>query len=445
MKKVLILGAGMVVRPMVNYLLDNNYQVTVASRTKSKAEALTHHHPNGKAIGWTVDQGELLDQMIADHDLTVSLLPYTYHVMVAKKCIKHRKNMVTTSYVKPEMKALDRDARQAGIIILNEIGVDPGIDHMSAMRIIDHIHGKNGKVESFYSCTGALVAPEVEKNPFNYKFTWAPKGVVMAGKNDGKYLKDGKVIKVHTNDLFKHPLITRIEGVGVVEIYPNRDSLPYIDLYGIPEAKTMYRGTIRYTNWCQIMDAFKKLDLLSYEKIDMQDMRFADLLAHQIDSDNSLNIKVQVAHYLNLNINSIEIKAMDWLGLFSEEKINRKSDSPFEVVSDLMISKMMIRESERDMVIMQHSFVAVYTDGKKELIRSKLLDFGSPETDTSIARTVALPAACAADMILNDQIKVIGVHIPVIPEIYNPVLNRLEKLGIKMEEQFGLPVGKEII
>jgi len=440
MKKILILGAGMVVRPMVNYLLQNNYHVTVASRTKSKADALVAGHPNGLSVGWTVKQEDVLDKMISDHDLTVSLLPYAYHVMVAEKCIKHKKNMVTTSYVKPEMKALDEKARDAGIIILNEIGVDPGIDHMSAMRIIDHIHSKKGKVESFYSCTGALVAPEVEKNPFNYKFTWAPKGVVMAGNNDGKYLKDDKVIYVPTEDLFKNPMTTTVDGVGELDIYPNRDSLPYIDLYSIPEVKTMYRGTFRYKKWCPIMDAFKAVNLLSYEKMNLKDLTYAKFMARMIGSEDASNIRAKLADYLNLDKNSDALEAMDWLGLFSDKTLNRENDSPFEVISDMMISKMMIEKHERDMVVMQHTFVADYGDDNKEVIKSKLLDFGTLEKDTSIARTVALPAACGVDMILKGEIPLTGVHIPVLPEIYNPVLDQLETLGIKIEEQYGIPL-----
>ncbi len=217
MKKVLILGAGMVVKPIVIYLLNKDYFVSVASRTKSKADKIINGHSNGNSVAWTVDQEAALDEMIAQHDLTVSLLPYAYHVMVAKLCIKHKKNMVTTSYVQPAMRELDEAARKAGILILNEIGLDPGIDHMSAMRIIDLIHDKNGEVEEFYSFCGALVAPEVEKNPFSYKFSWAPKGVVMAGNNDGKYLRKGNIKYVPTEDLFKNPIQLNFPQVGELE------------------------------------------------------------------------------------------------------------------------------------------------------------------------------------------------------------------------------------
>ncbi|MFO8129022.1 MAG: saccharopine dehydrogenase C-terminal domain-containing protein [Bacteroidales bacterium] len=444
MKNVLILGAGMVVKPIVQYLLKKGYGVTVATRTKSKADAMIGGHPNGTSLAWTVDDERTLDRLIGEHDLTVSLLPYAYHVMVANICIKHRKNMVTTSYVKPEMRSLDRQAKDAGIIILNELGLDPGIDHMSAMRVIDHIHDKGGKVEEFYSFCGALVAPEVETNPFNYKFTWAPRGVVMAGNNDGKYLKDGEVKYVPTEDLFKDVIGLDFPGVGTLEVYPNRDSLPYIDLYGIPEVHTMMRGTFRYGKWCGVLDAMKALGLLSYDKMDMRGMTYAGFMARLAGLENSESIKKDIAARLGVAEDADPIAAMEWLGLFEATPINREEDSPFDVVSGLMIDAMMIGEKERDMVVMQHTFLAGYPDGRREVIKSRMLDFGTPETDTSIARTVALPAACGVEMILEGRIKTTGVHIPVVPEIYNPVLDHLETLGIKMEEEYGLPESENI-
>ncbi|HNQ83472.1 MAG TPA: saccharopine dehydrogenase C-terminal domain-containing protein, partial [Bacteroidales bacterium] len=393
MKKVLILGAGMVVNPIVRYLLDKNFIVTVATRTKSKADEMIGGHPNGRSVAWTVEQEAELDQMIAEHDLTVSLLPYLYHVMVAKKCIRLKKNMVTTSYVKPEMKALDAEAKAAGIIILNELGLDPGIDHMSAMRIIDHIHGKGGNVDEFYSFCGALVAPEVEENPFHYKFTWAPKGVVMAGNNDGNFLKDGVVKYIPTEQLFRNPLKVDFPKVGLLDVYPNRDSLPYVELYGIPEAKTIMRGTFRYEGWCEIIDALKVLKLITYDKFNMEGMSYAGMMAKMIGESSTENIVAKVAAKLGVKINARAIVAMEWLGLFSNEPMNRMEDSTFEVVSDLMIAKMMIQPEERDMVVMQHTFLASYPDGKQEVIKSRMLDFGTLKTDTSVARTVALPAA----------------------------------------------------
>jgi len=444
MKKVLILGAGMVSKPIVTYLLSKGYAVTIGDMEIAKAKVVIGNHQNGKAIAFNVQDDNLLNDVVSSHDIVVSLLPWMFHPTVAKCCLKYKKNMVTTSYVKPEMQALDAEAKSANLLFLNESGLDPGIDHMSAMRIIDNVHSKGGKIEEFYSICGALVAPEVEQNPFKYKFSWAPKGVVMAGNNDGKYLRRGKIVEVPTQDLFKNPFKIDFEGVGQLEVYPNRDSLPYVELYGIPETKTMFRGTFRYDKWCEVLDAIKKIGLISYDKFDMTGMCHADMVAKLIGASDSQNIKQKTADFLGVDINSNPIVAMDWLGLFSNQPINKGMESPFEITSDRMIEKMMIKENERDMVVMQHTFVASYPDGKQEVIRSRMLDFGTLKTDTSIARTVALPAAVAVEMILEGKINAKGVHIPVIPEIYNPILDALEKLNIKMEEEYGLPLSENI-
>lgn len=429
----------MVVKPIVTYLLEKGYQVTVASRTKSKADAMIGNHPNGQAIEWTIEDLATLDEMIASHDLTVSLLPWIHHIMVAKHCIRHKKNMVTTSYVKPEMKELDQQARDAGIIILNELGLDPGIDHMSAMRIIDHVHEKGGRIEEFYSICGALPAPEAANNPFRYKFSWSPKGVVMAGNNDGKYLRHEEVTCVPTQNLFRDPLSVEFPEVGTLEIYPNRDSIPYIDLYGIPETKTMMRGTFRYPGWCESLHAMKAIKLLTTDNYDFTGMTYAEMMALLIGAQNAEDIRQKVADHLGLDPEAHAIQAMEWLGLFSDSPMKRQQDTPFEIVSDLMIDKMELGSQQRDMVAMQHVFLASYPDGQKEVIKSSMLDFGTPATDTAIARTVALPAAVGVEMILSGQIQEKGVHIPVLPGIYNPILDTLEEMDIRMVEEYGLP------
>ncbi|MBN2790403.1 MAG: saccharopine dehydrogenase NADP-binding domain-containing protein [Candidatus Delongbacteria bacterium] len=445
MKKVLILGAGMVSKPMFEYLLSNNIQITAASNTPENSEKVIKDDPLGKSVFLDFNKDkELLNDLISQHDLTVSLLPYAFHVEVAKLCIRHKKNMVTTSYVKPEMFDLDTQAKEAGIIILNELGLDPGIDHMSAMRIIHNIHDKGGNVEEFYSFCGALVAPEVLNNPFHYNFTWAPKGVVMAGNNDGNILHHGKEKYIPTKDLFKNPISIDFPTLGALEVYPNRDSVPYIKLYGIPETQTIYRGTFRYSRWCENIDAMKACDLLSYDKINLENKSYADMIASLIGSPDSENIRSKVAEHLNIKPNNQILDALEWLGLFSNESIGRTEDSPFEVVSDLMIDKMMVHGDERDMVVMQHTFLASYADGTKEVIKSRMLDFGIVGENTSIARTVALPAAVGVKMILEGEIHVKGVHIPVIPEIYNPILDALEEMDIKMVEEYGLPESENI-
>lgn len=437
MSKVLLLGAGMVAKPMADYLLDNDIQLTIASRTVSKAEKLIRGRKNGKAVSWTVEDLTTLEKMVAENDLTVSLLPYTHHVTVAELCIKYQKNMVTTSYVSNEMKALDKKARKAGILVLNEIGVDPGFDHMTAMRIIDKVQNAGGKILEFYSLCGALAAPEEADNPFNYKFSWSPRGVVMASNNGAKYKLDGKVIEIPTEDLFKNPLKIDFPDAGQMEVYPNRDSLAYIDIYQLHHVKTMYRGTFRYPNWCESLDAIKALNMISGEKHNFEGKTYKEVVAEQIGVYPK-NVKEKVAEKLKLELNSAAIIAMEWLGFFNDDRIQLKEGSTFDLTCDLMLKKMMLPEGARDMVIMLHSFLIETAEGKKEVIKSRLLDFATNE-DTSIARTVALPAAIAVKMMLDKKITEKGVRIPVAKSIYEPVLNELEKLGISMIEEWGLP------
>jgi saccharopine dehydrogenase (NADP+, L-glutamate forming) len=451
MNKILILGAGLVANPMIQYLLGKKMKVSVASNTPDRAEAMVANHPNGTTIFWEADDDETLDTLVAAHDLVVSILPYRFHVMVAKHCLKHKKNLVTSSYVKPEMMALDEEAKASGLIFLNELGLDPGIDHMSAMRIIDKIHAKEGAVLEFYSICGALPAPEAANNPFRYKFSWSPKGVVLAGNNDAHFLRHGKEIEVPTMDLFRNPFEVDFPGAGRLDVYPNRDSIVYQTIYGIPEAQTVFRGTFRYKGWCETLDVIKRLNLISPEPVNMSGMSFADLILHQIHSSasgvsvsSSTELRQRVAEYLKIPAIAYSLDALNWLGLFSTEPMGRGIDSTFEVTSDLMINKMGLGPEERDMVVLQHTFLAGYSDGKKELIRSRMLDFGSQVTDTSIARTVTLPAAIGAEMILLGKITAKGVHIPVIPEIYNPILDQLETMNIRMIEEYGLPLSENI-
>jgi saccharopine dehydrogenase-like NADP-dependent oxidoreductase len=442
MSKVLLLGAGMVAKPIAEYILNNNIQLTIASRTVSKAEKLIGTHANGKAISWTMDDITTLEKLVSENDLVISLLPYAHHITVAKLCIKHKKNMVTTSYVSPEMKALDAEAKAAGIIILNEIGVDPGFDHMTAMRIIDKVKSEGGKIKEFYSICGALAAPEETDNPFKYKFSWSPKGVLMAGNNSAKYLEKGEIVEIPSKKLFRNPLKIEFPEVGLMEVYPNRDSLAYIDIYNIPEVETMYRGTFRYPSWCEIMDAIKTLGLISVERQNFEGKTYKEVVAEKMDVYPK-NVKEKAAGRLKLDLHSPAIDALEWLGYFSNEKVNVTEGSTFDITVDLMLKKMILPEGARDMVIMQHSFLIEKASGQKEVVISRLLDFATAG-DTSISRTVALPAAIAVKLILNGEITDRGVQIPVSKNIYEPVLNELFKLGITMKEEFGLPIEKRI-
>lgn len=442
MKKVLILGAGMVAKPMIDYLLKNQFQLTIASRTIGKVQKLIDGRENGTAIMWTADDSEMLDELIASHDITVSLLPHTYHISVAKLCIKNRKNLVTSSYVSKEMKKLAAEAKEAGILILNEMGVDPGFDHMTAMNIIDKVHEQGGNVKEFYSLCGALAAPEEANNPFRYKFSWSPRGVLLAGNQGARFLKNGELIEIQAEDLFKNPMLLDFPGVEEMEVYPNRDSLAYIDLYQLAGIDTMFRGTFRYKNWCEIMDALKVLGMTSPEPKNFEGKTYRKVIARRLEVYPA-NIKEKVAERLQLEIDSPAIVAMEWLGFFSDDLVQVNDSSNLDLTTDLMLRKMMLPDGARDMVIMLHSFLVENADGSKQVIKSKLLDFGT-QNDTSIARTVALPAAIAVKLITQGEIKETGIQIPVSKNIYKPVLEELASLGIAMNEEWGLPVSAKL-
>jgi saccharopine dehydrogenase-like NADP-dependent oxidoreductase len=438
MNKVLILGAGLVAKPMVEYLMANGFRVVIASPMKGRADEMIAGNELGASVDWSMDDPETLGMLISGNDITVSLLPFNYHAEVARICLAQKKSLVTTSYVQDEMLRLDEAAKNAGVILLNEIGLDPGIDHMSAMRIIDLIHNNGGMVEEFFSMCGALPAPEAADNPMGYKFTWSPRGVVHAGMNSALYLKEGERVLIPTEDLFTDTFTLNVSGIGEMDVYPNRDSLSYAGIYGIPEAKTVYRGTIRYKGWCETLHAMKKLNMFDEEVRNYSGNTFSGFLAERsglYDRD----LKKGIADLLDAGIDSAAVRSLEYLGFFSEERLPYYETTPFEITADRMIGKMMLGENERDMVILQHLFRASWPNGKKEVIRSSMIDYGTPATNTAIARTVALPAAIAVKLILQGRITATGVQRPVIPEIYNQVIWELMNLGIQMKEEFWLP------
>ncbi|HEY76551.1 MAG TPA: saccharopine dehydrogenase [Thermoflexia bacterium] len=435
MSKVLVFGAGLVARPLVRYLLDKGFEVTVASRTVAKARALVEGYPNGQATAFDITrEADRLNGLVREADLTVSLLPYVYHVQVAKACIRHRCHLVTTSYVKDEMRALDGAAREAGVILLNEIGLDPGIDHMSAMRVIHRVHAAGGRVRSFRSYCGGLPAPDANDNPLGYKFSWSPRGVVLAGRNDARYKENGRIVEVPNARLFATHYVMWVEGLGDLEAYPNRDSLPYIDLYGIPEVETMYRGTLRNLGWCDVMQKLNELGYFSLEEHpDLPGKTFRQVMADLIGRPETSDLKADLAAYLNVSPNSGVMMALEWLGLLDDAPVPPKT-TLLDVLADQMLARMPYREGERDMVVLVHEFVAAYPD-REERITATLLDFGVPNGDTAMARTVGLPAAIASRLILEGRIGLTGVHIPVLPEVYEPVLDELASLGIEVKER----------
>jgi saccharopine dehydrogenase (NADP+, L-glutamate forming)/spermidine synthase len=382
-----------------------------------------------------VNDKDTLRNLISDADLTISMVPYAHHVTVANLCIELKKHMVTTSYVSSAMKELDQKAKDAGVLILNELGLDPGIDHMSAMRIIHGVQKQGGRIASFYSYCGGLPAPEANTNPWGYKFSWSPRGVVLAGKNAARYLKDKKEIKIASEDLFTHFWPMDIEGVPPLEAYPNRDSVPYVQLYGITDADSMYRGTLRYPGWCQTMKKVVDLGFLDEKEQDVKGLSYADFFRKLIGKDKKGVLKKEVSAHLKIKEDSEPIKRFEWLGLFSDDVIPVEKSSSLDVFANRLLEKLQYVEGERDMIVLHHDFVAEYPGKKKEKITSTLIDYGIPHGDSAMSRTVGLPAAIGAALILKGKIKETGVHIPVNPTIYEPALDELEKLDIVCKEK----------
>jgi len=433
--KVLVLGAGLVARPLVAYLLDRGFQVTVADLFVTKAEALIGGHENGTAVSWSAGDDEALRQMVSEHDLAASLLPPEYHVQVGIACVESTKHLVTTSYVSDAMKALDGQARARGLVFLNEVGLDPGIDHMSAMRVIHGVATRGGKVVSFRSTTGALPAFESNNNPFAYKFSWSPKGVLQASKSACRWLQDGEILEFPGERLFENYTIQDVPGVGSFENYPNRDSLPYKDVYGLDDAHTVYRGTFRMTGWCETMRKISALGWLGERPLaGFAGSTYGDLTRHLVGASPDEDLTLATARYLDLAPYATVIKRLEWLGLFGDRSLPAQRDNPLNCLHAITYDKMALGADERDMIVMHHEFLAEFR-GREEYITSTLVELGAVRPDTAIARTVGLPSAIAVRMILEGKITKPGVHVPVHPEIYGPILDELADIGIGFEEK----------
>jgi saccharopine dehydrogenase-like NADP-dependent oxidoreductase len=438
-KKVVVFGAGLVAGAHVKYLLEHGYGVTVASRTASKARALVGSHSNGRPVAFDIERegDQRLDEIVREHDLAVSLLPYTYHPRVARSCLRNRKHMATTSYVKPEMQALDTEAKKLDLVLLNESGVDPGIDHMTAMKVIHRVKAEGGRITSFMSYCGGLPAPEANDNPFGYKFSWSPRGVLMAGRNAARFRREGEVVDIPGPDLFLNYWCVPVEVEGKLipfEAYPNRDSLPYAETYGITAARTMFRGTLRNQGWCATLKKVADLGLLAETESDLSGLTYAQFMAKLIGRKSPRGIKQGVARKIGLAPINFIVAAMDWLGLFSNAPLPAGCKSPLDVLTATMLAKMALAPGERDLLILQHQFVAEFPD-HKEKITSTMIDFGIPNGDSSMNRTVGLPAAVGVRLILEGKVASRGVLVPVLPEIYEPALVELERLGLHFSER----------
>jgi len=418
----------MVTRPIVHYLSDNGFKVILGSRTKENVDKLIDGAKNAEGRVLDVekeDDVKKVEELVAKVDGVVSLLPYIYHPKMAELAIKHKKHFFTASYVSDTMRKMEEDAKKAGILMINECGVDPGTDHMSAMRVIHDVRKRGGYVTSFYSICGGLPAPESNNNPLGYKFSWAPRGVLLASRNDAKFYKDGKEVVIPGKDLFDNYETEEVGDMGTYESYPNRDSTAYKSIYGLDKIQTMMRGTYRNVGWCRTIKKLADLGYLSLDEVDLKGKSYSDVLKAKINSSGEL--KADLAKHLSIQPDDGVIKNMEWLGLLSDEKIPDGTNTVLDALCASMMKRMQYKEGEKDMILMRHTFIAEFPERKeKETITSTLVAIGN-EKDTAMAITVALPLAIAIKAVFAGKITGTGIKIPIEPEIYNPILDELEE------------------
>jgi len=440
MTKILIIGAGRSTSSLITYMLQNasvyHWEVCVADLDEHLALQKIAGYNHASAIGFNINDAEQRRTVISKHDLVISMLPAFMHGEVAKDCVELGKHMVTASYVSDDIRALNDEAVKKGLLLLNECGLDPGIDHASAIKIIDEIKNKGGEIVSFKSYCGGLVAPESNDNPWGYKFSWNPRNVVVAGQGTTQYLKNGQIKYVPYNRLFKDTEVLEIEGYGKLDAYPNRDSLAYIDVYGLKDIKTMIRGTLRQFGYCKAWHVFVKLGLTD----DTTKIKHADSLTYKTLLDAFLpDTKGLVKEKLKTLFQDewdAEIEYMlDYLEVFSDKKINLKEGTPAQLLQALLEEKWLLKPEDKDLVVMQHQFeyrLPQQTEIQK--LNSSLLVTGKDQNHTAMALTVGLPLAITVKNFLIGKFKLSGVQTPVKKEIYLPLLKELEENGIVFKE-----------
>lgn len=441
MRKILIIGAGRSTSSLVQYLLFNaeneNWFVTIADQSKELAVKSSNNHDKAKAIAFDVNNEEERNRLIDESDIIISMLPAHMHISVAKDCIRLKKHMVTASYVSKEMKALKQDAIDAGVVIMNEIGVDPGIDHLSAMRLINEIRENGGELEAFETFTGGLVAPESDNNPWNYKFTWNPRNVVLAGQGTVKFIQNHKYKYIPYHKLFRRTEIIDIDGHGKFEGYANRDSLQYRGIYGLEDIPTMYRGTLRKPGFCRAWDVFVQLGATddSYIMEGSENMTNREFINSFLAYNETDSVELKFKHYLNIRQDDVDLfDKFVWLGIFEDTKIGMKDATPAQILQHILEQKLSLSPNDKDMIVMWHRFL-FKQDGKFKEVHSSMVVKGDDQTYTAMAKTVGLPVAIATKMILNKVITTPGVHVPILKEIYEPILNELENYGIHFQEK----------
>lgn len=441
MRSILILGAGRSASSLIQYLLqkssDENLHLTIADLSLELALQKTNNHPNATAIQIDIFNAEQRQAEIAKSDIVVSMLPAHLHIEVAKDCILLKKNIVTASYISDAMKELDEEAKKNNLIFMNEIGLDPGIDHMSAMKIIDEIKDKGGKLLLFESFCGGLVAPESDNNLWNYKFTWAPRNVVLAGQGGtAKFIQEGKYKYIPYHKLFRRTEFLEVEGYGRFEGYANRDSLKYRSIYGLEDVLTMYRGTIRRVGFSKAWNMFVQLGMTddSYIIDNSETISYRDFINLFLPYSPTDSVEIKTRMSLGIEQDDIMWDKLLELDLFNPNKIvGLKNATPAQILEKILADKWTLQPTDKDMIVMYHKF-GYELDGKQFQIDSKMVCLGDDQIYTAMAKTVGLPVAMATLLILNKKITTPGVQLPTQKEVYVPILNELASLGVVFNE-----------
>lgn len=440
MKRIFVAGAGKSATSLIQYLLKNaeehQWTVTVGDREKAVAVKKINGHPAGTAIAFDVFDETLRAAQIADHDIIISLLPAKMHPMMSNDCLRLGKHIITPSYLQEADLEQDEAFKKAGLLFMGEMGLDPGIDHMSLIAMVDKIEDEGGKITALRSFTGGLVAPESDDNPWNYKFTWAPMNVVTAGQSTAQYLSKGLRQYLPYHRLFSLYENYHIDQYGDFEVYANRDSISYLKKYGLKDIPTFIRGTIRRKGFCDAWDAFVQLGWTdnSFPIVNSDRMTYNDLLrAFLPGKDTATSLRKQLAEFLEVEETGIVMKKLEWLGIFDHKLIQAKDATPAQILHDLLISKWEMKPHDKDMVVMLH--VLNYTVGTEERqVQSSMIIKGEDAENTAMSQTVGWPLGIMAKLLATDQIKIRGVQIPIAKEVYEPTLKELESFGIQFAE-----------
>lgn len=440
MKHILILGAGLSSKILINYLLEKaeagDWSIRLGDVSIDLAKEKINNHPRGEAIFFNADNSEQLAKEVKKASLVVSMLPAKFHFFVAKECIRYGVNMVTASYVSEEIQSLDKEARDKGVLIMNEVGVDPGIDHMSAMQVINRLKDEGAKLLAFESSTGGLVAPSYDNNPWKYKFTWAPRNVVLAGAAGARFLHNSRFKYIPYHKLFSRYEIIDIPEYGQFEVYPNRDSLKYQETYGLKELSTMFRGTIRRPSFCEAWNLLVQLGATddTYTMDNTEHMTYRQFINSFVSYNIVDTVEKKIADYLDIEEGAELMNKLKWLGLFEEKVIGIPDLTPARVLQHILEKKWAMAPEDKDMIVMEHQFDYVRLRQHRK-IYSTLVVIGEDSDNTAMSKTVGLPVAIVSRLILEDKIDLSGIHIPVAKQVYEPVLNELKEYGIEFRER----------